>query len=77
MGEPGGAPGTPAKRSRPGSTPDGADDTVRVLERIVERRGRAPKLIRCDNGPEFISQSLRDWCRFNKTIAPCPIAVRC
>ena len=43
----------------------GADDTVSVLERIVERRGRAPKLIRCDNGPEFISQSLRDWCRFN------------
>jgi putative transposase len=44
-----------------------ADDTVSVLERIVERRGRAPKLIRCDNGPEFISQSLRDWCRFNNT----------
>ena len=43
----------------------GADDTVSVLERIVERRGRAPKLIRCDNGPEFVSQSLRDWCRFN------------
>ena len=43
----------------------GADDTVSVLERIVERRGRAPKMIRCDNGPEFISQSLRDWCRFN------------
>ena len=43
----------------------GADDTVSVLERIVEQRGRAPKLIRCDNGPEFISQSLRDWCRFN------------
>jgi len=43
----------------------GADDTVNVLDRIVDRRGRAPKLIRCDNGPEFISQSLRDWCRFN------------
>ena len=43
----------------------GADDTVSMLERIVERRGRAPKMIRCDNGPEFISQSLRDWCRFN------------
>lgn len=43
----------------------GADDTVGTLERIVERRGRAPKLIRCDNGPEFISRSLRDWCRFN------------
>ena len=45
----------------------GADDTVSVLERIVERRGQAPKLIGCDNGPEFISQSLRDWCRFNNT----------
>ena len=43
----------------------GADDTVNVLERIVELRGQAPKMIRCDNGPEFVSQSLRDWCRFN------------
>ena len=43
----------------------GADDTVTTLEQIVERRGRAPALIRCDNGPEFISQALRDWCRFN------------
>jgi transposase InsO family protein len=39
----------------------GADDTVNTLEQIVERRGRAPVLIRCDNGPEFISQALRDW----------------
>jgi len=45
----------------------GADDTVSVLEAIVERRGRAPELIRCDNGPEFISQALRDWCRFAGT----------
>src|SRR5260370_12625242 len=44
----------------------GADDTVSVLERIVKLRGQAPKMIRCDNGPEFISQSLRDWCRFNR-----------
>jgi putative transposase len=50
---------TPAARKM------GADDAVSVLEQIVERRGRAPKMIRCDNGPEFISQSLRDWCRFN------------
>jgi putative transposase len=42
----------------------GADDTVDILEQVVERRGRAPELIRCDNGPEFISQALRDWCRF-------------
>jgi transposase InsO family protein len=43
----------------------GADETVNTLEQVVERRGRAPALIRCDNGPEFISQALRDWCRFN------------
>jgi putative transposase len=49
---------TPAARKM------GADDTVSVLERIVERRGKAPELIRCDNGPEFIAQALRDWCRF-------------
>jgi len=43
----------------------GADDTVSTLEQIVARRGRAPAMIRCDNGPEFIGQALRDWCRFN------------
>jgi putative transposase len=43
----------------------GADQTVSVLERIVEQRGRPPRMIRCDNGPEFVSQALRDWCRFN------------
>jgi putative transposase len=43
----------------------GADATVAVLERIVERRGQAPKLIRCDNGPELVAQALKDWCRFN------------
>jgi putative transposase len=48
---------TPAGRT-------GADETVNTLERIVEQRGRAPELIRCDNGPEFVSQALRDWCRF-------------
>ena len=42
-----------------------ADDSVNTLERIVELRGHAPKMIRCDIGPEFVSQSLRDWCRFN------------
>jgi len=42
----------------------GADDTVETLERIVERRGQAPELIRCDNGPELVAHALRDWCRF-------------
>ena len=52
---------TPAARKM------GADYAVDTLERIVERRGNAPELIRCDNGPEFVSQALRDWCRFNNT----------
>jgi putative transposase len=38
----------------------GADDTVSALERIVERRGTAPELIRRDNGSEFIAHALRD-----------------
>jgi transposase InsO family protein len=38
---------------------------VTVLERIVERRGRASELIRCANGPETVSHALRDWCHFN------------
>ncbi len=43
----------------------GADETVGVLERIAERRGTAPALIRCDNGPELVAHALRDWCRFS------------
>ena len=35
---------------------------VRVLEQLKERRG-LPNQIRVDNGPEFISQTLTDWCR--------------
>jgi putative transposase len=42
----------------------GADDTVDALEQIVERRGKAPELIRCDNGPELVAHALKDWCRF-------------
>jgi putative transposase len=45
----------------------GADETVSALEQIAEQRGRPPELIRCDNGPEFVSQALRDWCRFAGT----------
>lgn len=35
---------------------------IRALERLVEQRG-VPSVIRCDNGPEFISQLLQEWCK--------------
>lgn len=34
---------------------------IRVLERLVSQRGK-PANIRCDNGPEFISHKLEEWC---------------
>lgn len=34
---------------------------IRVLERLVAERG-CPSNIRCDNGPEFISHKLKEWC---------------
>lgn len=44
------ATGFPAKR------------VIRVLEEVVSWRGR-PERIRVDNGPEFISLALKEWCR--------------
>lgn len=35
---------------------------IRVLEYLKEFRG-LPKMIRSDNGPEFISHALDEWCR--------------
>jgi putative transposase len=34
---------------------------IRVLEKLVTQRG-CPSNIRCDNGPEFISHKLEEWC---------------
>lgn len=34
---------------------------TRLLDRLVERYGK-PERLRSDNGPEFISQALQDWC---------------
>lgn len=33
---------------------------VRALERVIEWRGK-PAALRCDNGPEYISQTLVNW----------------
>jgi putative transposase len=45
--------------------PIGADEVVTQLEALVARRGRAPRFVRMDNGPELTSHALRDWCRFS------------
>ena len=37
-----------------------APRVIRALDRIIEWRG-APVDIRCDNGPEYVSQLLADW----------------
>jgi len=34
---------------------------IRCLEQLIERHGQ-PASIRCDNGPEFISSALSEWC---------------
>ena len=41
------------------------DDVVKVLERVSAQRG-LPKMIRVDNGPEFVSKSLDWWAYFNQ-----------
>ncbi len=33
---------------------------IRTLDQIIEWRGK-PLAIRCDNDPEYISQTLRNW----------------
>jgi putative transposase len=38
---------------------------VRVLEQVTLARGTKPKLIRVDNGPEFVSRSLDWWAYWN------------
>ena len=44
-----------------------ADDTVVVLESLVDAKGQAPEFIRMDNGPELTANALRDWCRFSES----------
>lgn len=38
---------------------------IRSLEQIIEWRGK-PDALRCDNGPEYISQKLIDWANKHK-----------
>jgi putative transposase len=41
-----------------------AERLVRIFERLKAERG-LPDMLRVDNGPEFISQRLMDWCAAN------------
>jgi len=36
---------------------------IRVLERVIERRGAKPTVLRSDNGPEFTSIAFTAWCK--------------
>merc|ERR1711941_176857 len=42
-----------------------ANRVIRSLEQIIEWRGK-PSALRCDNGPEYISQKLVDWANDQK-----------
>lgn len=37
-----------------------AERVIRSLKQIIEWRGK-PSTLRCDNGPEYISEALRSW----------------
>lgn len=37
-----------------------SERVIRSLDQIIEWRGK-PKALRCDNGPEYISEALRAW----------------
>ncbi len=39
---------------------------VRALEQIIEWRGK-PAALRCDNGPEYLSQTLVNWANAHRT----------
>ena len=41
-------------------------DVVRVLDELTARRG-APENIRSDNGPEFIADVIKGWCKESET----------
>jgi putative transposase len=38
---------------------------VEILDRLIEKHGK-PKVIKSDNGPEFISHIMLDWCHNNR-----------
>jgi putative transposase len=47
-----------------GDTSLSSGRVMRVLERLIEERGR-PENVRSDNGPEFTSRRMLGWCTSN------------
>ena len=43
-----------------------ADTVVGTLARLSIERGCPPAFVRFDNGPEFVSNAVADWCRDSK-----------
>jgi len=41
-----------------------SERVIRTLEQVIEWRGK-PKMIRCDNGPEYISEKITNWAARN------------
>jgi len=39
------------------------EDVVAGIEDVISRRGAKPKILRCDNGPELVSQALKGFCQ--------------
>lgn len=44
-----------------------ADKVVATLARLAIERGGPPVFVRFDNGPEFVSKAIADWCAETKT----------
>lgn len=43
----------------------GARKVISELSRVIKERGK-PSFIRVDNGPEFIAEAMKQWCRENE-----------
>jgi putative transposase len=51
-----------------------SERVTRTLDQIIEWRGR-PQVIRCDNGPEYISNITLKWAKARKRLAIPPVQV--
>lgn len=40
-----------------------AAGTMTILDHVGDLRGTPPQFLRMDNGPEFIADTMQDWCR--------------